>query len=222
MPNTPNSVLVLDQFGRVPALGSGIAGVTDGSNARPGSVGEFMQAVLEIGGGGSVATAATVSYTGFTLTPGDWDVWGTAGANPGASQTLLDLVGGISTTDNAFADASDTLFLWRLYRRRGGEASALIASRSVGRTGGIGALASALVSARTLDVLGAEPSGPPPGIMALPAIASLMLGTLLREVASTPARSALGEAEGGGFRRATNWASAAGLLRIARAPAITS
>jgi hypothetical protein len=34
MPNTPNSVLVLDQFGRVPALGSGIAGVTDGSNAR--------------------------------------------------------------------------------------------------------------------------------------------------------------------------------------------
>jgi hypothetical protein len=67
----------------------------------------------------------------------------------------------------------------------GGEASALIASRSVGRTGGIGALASALasalVSARTLDVLGAEPSGPPPGIMALPAIASLMLGTLLRD-----------------------------------------
>ena len=53
------------------------------------------------------------------------------------------------------------------------------APRLAGRTGGIGALASALVSARTPDVLGAAPSGPPPGIMALPAIASLMLGTLL-------------------------------------------
>ena len=96
------------------------------------------------------------------------------------------------------------------------------APKLAGRTGGIGALASALISARTLDMLGDAPSGPPPGIMALPAIASLMLGTLLREVASAPAGSALGEAEGGGFRRATNWASAAGLLRIARAPVITS
>ena len=83
--------------------------------------------------------------------------------------------------------------------------STAVAPRLAGRTGGIGALASALVSARTLDVLGAEPSGPPPGIMALPAIASLMLGALLHDpllneppgslwVASAPAGSALGGA----------------------------
>jgi hypothetical protein len=68
--------------------------------------------------------------------------------------------------------------------------SAAVAPRLAGRTGGIGALASALISARTLDVLGAEPIGPLPGIMALPAIASLMLGALLTRQLSTRRQTA--------------------------------
>jgi hypothetical protein len=55
----------------------GVAGVTDGSNAAAGMVGEFISLV---GSSTTVSnnTATNVTGTQMTLQPGDWDVWGTA------------------------------------------------------------------------------------------------------------------------------------------------
>jgi hypothetical protein len=57
-----------------PSAGSGpIIGVTDGSSAAPGEVGEFLS---QSESGSFVATAGGGSavYAALTLTPGDWDV----------------------------------------------------------------------------------------------------------------------------------------------------
>lgn len=62
----------------------GIKGVTDGSNAAAGMVGEFMTASAS-----SVAVtniAVTTAICSVTLTPGDWDVEGFGYMNNGGSQ----------------------------------------------------------------------------------------------------------------------------------------
>lgn len=104
MPNTPNSVVVLDQFGNLP-VGIGIEGVVNGSNARAGTVGEFMQSILPVGGGGSVVNGTPTTYTDFVLTPGDWDVWGVTGTNP-ASDIVSAILSSISTVTNVLGDPS--------------------------------------------------------------------------------------------------------------------
>jgi hypothetical protein len=48
------------------------AGVTDGSDAAAGDIGEYLTASGSVAlGSGAVTTVATL-----TLTPGDWDIWG--------------------------------------------------------------------------------------------------------------------------------------------------
>lgn len=71
-----------------PPLNGPIVGVTDGSNAAPGMVGEYMQNVLTasvpIPGSGSVAVLT------LNLTPGDWDVVGWLQLTPiGATQNSI-------------------------------------------------------------------------------------------------------------------------------------
>jgi hypothetical protein len=105
MPNTPNSVVTLDQFGRYPPLGgfSGpvpMIGVTDGSNAAVGNVGEFMQAILLATAGGTVLSSTSKSIVSITLTPGDWDVWGAGGIGPTAGQTDVVAIFSISSVAN--------------------------------------------------------------------------------------------------------------------------
>lgn len=51
-----------------------IIGVTDGSNAMPGTVGEVATQTTN----GSVAVGSPWSFTAITLQPGDWDIQGTA------------------------------------------------------------------------------------------------------------------------------------------------
>jgi hypothetical protein len=52
-------------------------GVTDGSNAPAGQVGEVVTAVQNTGQ--AVASGAPTTVISVTLTAGDWDVWGTVG-----------------------------------------------------------------------------------------------------------------------------------------------
>ena len=60
-------------------------GITDGSNAAAGQVGEYLSSV--------VSTAVTLTAGGYTvvgtlsLTAGDWDVWGEADFNLTTSST---------------------------------------------------------------------------------------------------------------------------------------
>lgn len=56
-----------------PSAGSGpIIGVTDGSNAAPGEVGEFVQTSTIVS---FTAAAQTQSINAAILQPGDWDAW---------------------------------------------------------------------------------------------------------------------------------------------------
>lgn len=59
-----------------PSAGSGpILGVTDGSDAQPGQVGEFVSASSSIPYT-AYPTATQVVVSSIVLQPGDWDVWG--------------------------------------------------------------------------------------------------------------------------------------------------
>jgi hypothetical protein len=56
-----------------PSAGSGpIIGVTDGSDAAPGEVGEYVTLAVN---GVLAANAGLATYQALTLTPGDWDLW---------------------------------------------------------------------------------------------------------------------------------------------------
>lgn len=103
MANTPNSIVLLDQFGNLPPsikVNGAIIGVTDGSNAAAGIVGEFVQAILAFGGSGSLVTATPKSLISISLTAGDWDVWGSGGINPAAGQTDINVFSSISLVTN--------------------------------------------------------------------------------------------------------------------------
>ena|SRR5215469_858021 len=73
-----------------------IAGVTDGSNAAAGQVGEYLTAV---GTSVGISSGAWASVASLSLTAGDWDVWGQASAAPTGSMTQVDC--GFSTISNA-------------------------------------------------------------------------------------------------------------------------
>jgi hypothetical protein len=71
----------------------GIAGVTDGSNAAAGQVGEFLNNTNS----GNPSSGAWTNYLSLSLTAGDWDVWilQSASWSGGSGQTAFC---GISTT----------------------------------------------------------------------------------------------------------------------------
>lgn len=72
-------------------------GVTDGSSAAAGKVGEVISAAYPSGGAGLVVTATTTNVTSISLTAGDWDV--EANVNfLGTTATLGGSSAGISTT----------------------------------------------------------------------------------------------------------------------------
>lgn len=53
-----------------------IIGVTDGSNAAAGSVGEFFSSVISSASAVSMTVNVPNTVTSISLTAGDWDVWG--------------------------------------------------------------------------------------------------------------------------------------------------
>jgi len=77
-------------------LGTIEAGVTDGSNAQPGDVGEYMTAT---GSAVGLVNAVVTNLASLALTPGDWDVSGSVTFNASAGTHSFFGVG-ISTIDN--------------------------------------------------------------------------------------------------------------------------
>jgi hypothetical protein len=81
------------------------AGVTDGSNAGAGQVGEWLSSV--VASGGALANNIPVNVTTLPLTAGDWDVtgevWFTIGSGPTGS-----VQAGISLSSAAFPGAPGT------------------------------------------------------------------------------------------------------------------
>jgi hypothetical protein len=72
----------------------GVSGVTDGSNAAAGMVGEFIT-VAGTATGVTNGVTYNVNGTQLTLQPGDWDVWGTVNFSVASGASSLNA--GIST-----------------------------------------------------------------------------------------------------------------------------
>jgi hypothetical protein len=69
---------------------SGIIGTTTNDNAAAGSVGEIISSEILIGSAVSATSNNPTNVTSISLTPGDWDVFGTVWTSmPGATTTNL-------------------------------------------------------------------------------------------------------------------------------------
>lgn len=59
-------------------------GITDGSNAAAGDVGEFLSASVQVGAAIVAVTNVAIDITTMVLTPGDWDLLGQVGTQAAA------------------------------------------------------------------------------------------------------------------------------------------
>jgi hypothetical protein len=90
------SILTMYSY-MVRALNGGLQGVTDGSNAQPGQIGEVISALLTTGlaVGGSPTTLLSM-----VLSPGDWDVTAELWLQATGSTNPTTLQGAINTVAN--------------------------------------------------------------------------------------------------------------------------
>lgn len=77
------------------------AGVTNGSNAAAGQIGEYVSSTVLVAGAVALTSGTPANVTSISLTAGDWDVWGNVGFNPGGATTYTALDGWIDTTSAA-------------------------------------------------------------------------------------------------------------------------
>jgi hypothetical protein len=75
--------------------GAAILGVTDGSNAGSGFVGQVISSIITYASNTSYTNNTFVNLTSITLSAGDWDLWGNIGLT---GTTVTALEGSISTT----------------------------------------------------------------------------------------------------------------------------
>ncbi len=80
-------------------------GTATNDNAPAGDVGEYIMSAT--GSSISLSTGTTANVTSISLTSGDWDVTGAVDYTFGATTSVTDLIGGVSTT-SATLGAQDT------------------------------------------------------------------------------------------------------------------
>jgi hypothetical protein len=105
--NAPTSKLPLQMDSEGNVTAELAIGVTDGSSAAAGQIGEYKESVVST----PVNAGATATYSDVTsllLTPGDWDLTGTAGevlngaTITGAYSMFIGAVAGNNTTGRVF------------------------------------------------------------------------------------------------------------------------
>lgn len=84
---------------------AGIIGVTNGSSADAGSVGEYINAFVSSASAVSLTTAVSANITSIPLSPGDWDIGGKIGFVAGTGTTVTLMSGNIDTTSAATYNA---------------------------------------------------------------------------------------------------------------------
>lgn len=77
-------------------------GVTDGSSASAGKVGEYQSVSVSSTAPVSLTSAAPANIGHLSLTAGDWDVWGSVGVSMGASSTASVTAGWISLSSTTY------------------------------------------------------------------------------------------------------------------------
>ena len=83
-------------------------GVTDGSNAAAGQVGEYVQSTA---GGGALTTNTPANAGSITLTAGDWDVQANCNFTPSGNPTITAIQLGLNTTSATFAGGPPVITL---------------------------------------------------------------------------------------------------------------
>jgi hypothetical protein len=83
------------QVGGLATLAGGIQGVTNGSNAAAGNVGEYQSVTVSTAV--SLTTTTYINIASLSLTAGDWDVQGVVDYLPAASTVIGEQVASIST-----------------------------------------------------------------------------------------------------------------------------
>lgn len=76
-------------------------GTPTNDNAPAGSVGELISSVISVGSAVTLTTNTNATVTSISLTPGDWDVWGTVVFGPNATG-ITGCAGNCSTTAGIF------------------------------------------------------------------------------------------------------------------------
>ena len=84
-----------------------ILGVTDGSNAPAGYIGEYVSGDVPIGSAVNLISLTPTSITSISLTAGDWDVWGQVTITTNASATATNHIAWIGTTTGSFPPTDD-------------------------------------------------------------------------------------------------------------------
>jgi hypothetical protein len=92
-----------------------LIGVTDGSTAAAGNVGEYLSSLKTVSAGVAISTSVATQITSLTLTAGDWDLWGEvafdnpvgAGAFTYAEAAIWTTTAAFPTTSQFPADAAD-------------------------------------------------------------------------------------------------------------------
>jgi hypothetical protein len=72
------------------------SGITDGSEAAAGRVGEFRAVSVDAGAAVSMGSFTAIDVTHLDLEPGDWDVWGNVVFAPAGSTTCNTIAAWIS------------------------------------------------------------------------------------------------------------------------------
>lgn len=80
-----------------------VKGVTDGSDAAAGMVGELMDSFIPQGSAINLTTAVAVNVTSLNLTAGDWDVFGIVAYFGGATTIVTEAAASVSTTSATLA-----------------------------------------------------------------------------------------------------------------------
>ncbi len=84
-----------------------VTGVTDGSAAAAGIIGEVKSSLVATGGAQSMADGTAKNITTLTLTAGDWDVEGNVNINFGSATTTASSAGISLTTAAVPTDGSE-------------------------------------------------------------------------------------------------------------------
>ena len=106
---TANSITVSGPVFASTLTVGGIVGVTNGSNAATGNIGEFMESIVSNNTPVTISPNNTfVNITSIVLSSGDWDVSGMVGFHTTgsvlASDGALSAYSGNTTTDQVYGD----------------------------------------------------------------------------------------------------------------------
>jgi hypothetical protein len=84
---------------------SRLVGVTDGSDAQPGEIGEYVVSANAVGI--AVTSDVPATITQITLSPGCWEMWGCVDFRPPSNKSPNMICGSISLNDNSLPTDND-------------------------------------------------------------------------------------------------------------------